>query len=451
MKSKGIFLALVLSWCICALPVLASWWWPFGSSERKKIGDPDDMPKVENPNLKKYIPNKEEDQVSVAHLEKLAKAGNTNAQLTLGRIYFEGRAGEKQSYDKAFRYYKMAAEQDNAQAMFNVGLCYDAGYGVKKNPDEAVRWYYRAADGGVPEAQANASIIAEQRGDYESARKYLKMLSTRGNTAAMRKLALLLSTGLGGPTEYEEAASWLKEASSRGDSRAQVKLADCYQTGLGVERNYQEMVNWLTLAAQDGDPEAQAKLGFCFQNGLGIGKNADAAFTWYKLSAAAGYATGQVYLGNCYRDGYGTSYNPAEAFNCYKKAAASGEAIGEFSLAAAYHDGIGTDIQMVEAEKWMRLAAEKGLSLAQVQMGMFLSGKYQEIPQNLEEARQWFEKASAQYDPSGMVQLALCCIYGYGGPVDRQRAEKLLASAAETGDRQAIHLYEEHFKDSSNK
>lgn len=449
MPSKFFFSCLIISvvLALTALPSTASWWWPFGS--KKTNNDPaqfypdGQVPTEIAPRTKEYVPTKQEDGVSVEHLKKLAKSGNSNAMLTLGKIYFEGRAGEKQDYKKAYEYFLEAAQQDNPQGMFNVAICYDAGYGVTKNLDEAIRWYYKAADYGVPEAQANASNAAEQRGDYASALKYLKMLAKNGNPAAMVKVAAYLQAGLGGPIDDELAAQYLQDAALKGNRRAQVKLADCYQNGRGVTRNYEEMFSWLTLAAQDGDAEAQTKLGYCFQTGMGTVRNASQAFNWYETASEVGYAPALVYLGDCYRDGYGTPMNRDTAFKCYSQAAEQGEAVGEFSLAAAYHDGIGTIRDIKQAMHWMEQAANHGLALAQVEMGLFLSGKYQEIPADHKASKAWFAKAAEQHDPAGMYHLAVCFLSDTTAPAaDIVKGRDWLKRAADKGYEPAIRLQE---------
>ncbi len=46
----------------------------------------------------------------------------------------------------AFHYSKMAAEQGNVSAIFNIGTFYANGTGVTKDMMEAVRYYKLAAD-----------------------------------------------------------------------------------------------------------------------------------------------------------------------------------------------------------------------------------------------------------------------------------------------------------------
>ena len=47
---------------------------------------------------------------------------------------------------------RRAAEQGNAVAQHNLGLCYDYGTGVEKDGREAVKWYRKAAEQGYADA-----------------------------------------------------------------------------------------------------------------------------------------------------------------------------------------------------------------------------------------------------------------------------------------------------------
>ena len=49
---------------------------------------------------------------------------------------------------EAARWYRMAAEQGNPDAQFNLGLSYAKGQGVAKDNAEAVHWYRLAAEQG---------------------------------------------------------------------------------------------------------------------------------------------------------------------------------------------------------------------------------------------------------------------------------------------------------------
>jgi TPR repeat protein len=54
----------------------------------------------------------------------------------------------EQSYSKAAKWYRLAAEQGDADAQYNLGVCYDNGHGVEQSYTEAVKWYKKAAEQG---------------------------------------------------------------------------------------------------------------------------------------------------------------------------------------------------------------------------------------------------------------------------------------------------------------
>ena len=49
--------------------------------------------------------------------------------------------------------YRKAAEQGDAKAQYNLGVCYANGDGVQKNLKQAVFWYRKAAEQGNAFAQ----------------------------------------------------------------------------------------------------------------------------------------------------------------------------------------------------------------------------------------------------------------------------------------------------------
>ena len=85
------------------------------------------------------------------------EAANKNdaaAQYELGKRYYTGRTGagryggHKQDYNKAFKWWLLAAKQGNADAQYGLGLCYKNGSGVDKDLSEAFKWYSKAAKQG---------------------------------------------------------------------------------------------------------------------------------------------------------------------------------------------------------------------------------------------------------------------------------------------------------------
>jgi TPR repeat protein len=54
---------------------------------------------------------------------------------------------------KNAEHYRRAAEQGDATAQFNLGLCYDEGAGVGQDFGQALYWYTKAAEQGLAIAQ----------------------------------------------------------------------------------------------------------------------------------------------------------------------------------------------------------------------------------------------------------------------------------------------------------
>ncbi|HXK55198.1 MAG TPA: tetratricopeptide repeat protein, partial [Gammaproteobacteria bacterium] len=108
---------------------------------------------------------------------------------------------------EAMRWYRKAAEQDDANAQFTLGIMYDQGKGVPQNFAEAQRWYRKAAEQRHLSAQFKLGYMYYRgRGvpqDYVKAHKWWNLVATAGRAsavAARNDLAELMT-----PEEIAEA------------------------------------------------------------------------------------------------------------------------------------------------------------------------------------------------------------------------------------------------------
>lgn len=76
--------------------------------------------------------------------------GNDNAMNDLGAQYYNGNRGFEQSFEKAIRYYKMAADKGNRQAQENLGYCYYYGRDGKPDYEKAFHYFALGAFDGHP-------------------------------------------------------------------------------------------------------------------------------------------------------------------------------------------------------------------------------------------------------------------------------------------------------------
>jgi TPR repeat protein len=92
---------------------------------------------------------------------KAAEQGNTDAQYSLGLIYYVGQC-VAQDYEHAFSWFSKAAEQGYAPAQSSLGRMYVEGYAVTQNYKQAVFWYTKSAKQGENNAQSALAYMYEK-------------------------------------------------------------------------------------------------------------------------------------------------------------------------------------------------------------------------------------------------------------------------------------------------
>ena len=84
--------------------------------------------------------------------QKSSEKNSRYGQLALGELYFSGRLGVVQDYDKAVALFRLAAAQGLDMAQWRLGYMYFRGYGVAQDYTEALQLYQLAAVQGYPTA-----------------------------------------------------------------------------------------------------------------------------------------------------------------------------------------------------------------------------------------------------------------------------------------------------------
>ena len=213
--------------------------------------------------------------------------------ITPSEAFSKGKAADnKKDYSEAVKWYRKAAEQGNAQAQNNLGVCYENGEGVTQSYSEAVKWFRKAAEQGQVNAQHNLGWC------YEN--------------------------GYGVSKSYYEAVKWYRKAAEQGNAYAQCNLGFCYEKGYGVSQSWSEAVKWYRKGAEQGDAQAQHNLGLCYEYGKGVSQSYYEAVKWYRKAAEQGQVNAQYNLGDCYEYGKGVSKSISDAVKWYRKAAEQG-------------------------------------------------------------------------------------------------------------------------------
>ena len=89
-----------------------------------------------------------------AELISLAERGDADAQFRLA-LYYESDCTD---FEKAVYWYTKSAEQGNAHALNNLGVCYYNGQGVTENAERAKKLWLEAKERGNSSAAENLRI-----------------------------------------------------------------------------------------------------------------------------------------------------------------------------------------------------------------------------------------------------------------------------------------------------
>ncbi len=108
---------------------------------------------------------KQDDKQAVHWWRLAAEEGNADAQCSLGMAYWEGQ-GVKQDDEQAVHWFRLAAEQGDAGAQNNLGIAYWEGRGVEQDDEQAVHWCRLAAEQGIEDAKYRLALI-ENGSDHE--------------------------------------------------------------------------------------------------------------------------------------------------------------------------------------------------------------------------------------------------------------------------------------------
>lgn len=116
-------------------------------------------------------------------------------QLKLGERYAYGR-GVRRNDEEAIKWFRLAAEQGNAEAQYKLAIMLDKGFGTSTNHTEALVWYKRAADQGHASAENNiGNLYSEGRGvpvDKDEAERWYRRSAEHGENIGKQNLALLI-------------------------------------------------------------------------------------------------------------------------------------------------------------------------------------------------------------------------------------------------------------------
>lgn len=300
---------------------------------------------------------------AVQYFQHAADAGNPVAMAFLGKIYLEGSEIVKQDNETAYRYFKKAAELGNPVGQSGLGLMYLYGMGVERNTAKALQYFSQAAEQGWVDGQLQLgnmyfSGIGVKR-DYKLANKYFNLASQSGHVLAYYNLAQMHATGTGMMRSCPTAVELMKNVAERGKWSDQLMVAHTdYREG----RVNEAFLNY-ALFSEMGYEVAQSNAAFILDRGetdvLSEEEGLVRALALWARAAAQGYSAAQVKLGDAHYYGRGTKIDYEAAAGHYRSASEQQHnAQAMFNLGYMHERGLGLAKDRHLAKRCYDLAAD---------------------------------------------------------------------------------------------
>ncbi len=176
-------------------------------------------------------------------LKKIADRGHADAQYFLADCYANGigTSSGKQSFDKAYPLFVLAAKHGHPDAAYRAGTCTEKGWGCRKDSGKALQFYRKAASQGHPGSMYRLAT-AELNGELglkKSAKEGVKWLKRSAEAAtpefphALHELALLHERGVDNVVfvDHDYSCELLAQSAEMGYAPSAYKLGVNYEYG----------------------------------------------------------------------------------------------------------------------------------------------------------------------------------------------------------------------------
>lgn len=155
-------------------------------------------------------------------------------------------AYQQGDFERAFTYWQQLAQENKAQAMFNLAVLYANGQGTPKDEQQARSWCEKAAQAGLIDAQRHLGYLYHQEENWQQALYWWEQAAQAGDADAQNNLAWAYHTGQGVPQDNDTAADWFEAAARQDHADACFNLGVLYANG----QRFQHARYWWQKAAQ---------------------------------------------------------------------------------------------------------------------------------------------------------------------------------------------------------
>ena len=374
-------------------------------------------------------------QEAVKYLNRAARQDDAGALYRLGMIYFDGKLATR-SYDAAFRCFSKSFENGNRDSRRKLAVLYYEGKGTIRNPEKAFKLYKELYDeGDVSAGIPLGTMCYSGDGTAKDCKKALEYLNGAKNSspavpgfnpsAVIGKIHYYGGDGV--PQNFALAAEFLKGAGSEPESL--YLLGKLYLEGKGLKQDDGQAFSCFRHAAELGSMEAKAELGKMYCLGRGTPHDYALAVQYLKPAADRGDLEAGRLLGELYTDGKSPRKDDTAAFRYFRALAEKGDADALLRCGKMCLEGRGTGRDREAAMRYLKDSASKGDAEA-----MFLCGQMLLEKKDAAGGAKYMRSAALEGHPEAMKIFAGMALSGEGMKADPSLAAEFLRRLAEKGD-----------------
>ena len=296
--------------------------------------------------------------------EKGIKLGSGDCCEKAGDLYFYGKAGISQDYNKAWDYYWKGHSMGHTGCIAAIGaMCY-YGNGMEINLQHAKSYYRDAAEKGLKWAWKMAGLSAERQRHFDEARQiYLEGIE-HGSWICACNLGLLYYAGRFGEQNMERCAEYYREAIENGETQGYACMGEVfYEMG-----EYDQALSLFREGDDEGNPDCSAWLGRLDIEHGSAGKGVQTL----RNALDRGSSIAGLFLGDYYYD----QKNYSTALQYYHKAANRNVGPALLKLGRMYFDGEGTPKKYTSARIFLERAWEFGQDQAEAAIRVLKHYRY---------------------------------------------------------------------------
>eukprot|EP00936_MAST-01D_sp_MAST-1D-sp1_P001192 g1192.t1 len=287
--------------------------------------------------------------------EKGAKDGHSGAQNGLGVMHARGEGGLPRDRAAATKYFKLASEHGNKDALYNMGVLLLRALRDRRRRQKRVR----SGDADSPLAWAvpgsDGDSEAEGAVNFVKAFQYFSLAAQQGHTMSLFQLAQMNQHGLGTARSCPSATRLFKAVAERGSAIVEMRRA----LRAFLDGEYGVAAVLYGLAAHKGIEMAQSNAAWIYDAFVRASNSSSHALLMYQMAAEQGNVAANRKIGDFHFYGHsGLNVSFSKSAQFYRAAANLRCAQSMFNLGFMHQYGIGLPADFHLAKRYFDMAKQ---------------------------------------------------------------------------------------------